>query len=45
MLTAVKEIDCYCNPTNKEGENRNTLYVSVCVPPSVQFVVAIIVQL
>ena len=35
MLTAVKEIDCYCNPTNKEGENRNTLYVSVCVPPSV----------
>ena len=34
MLTSVKEIDCCCNPTNKEGENRNTSYVSVCVPPS-----------
>ena len=45
MLTAEKEIDSCCNPTNKDGEHGNTLYVSVCVPPSVEFVVTIIVQL
>ena len=45
MLTAEKEIDSCCNPTNKDGEHSNTLYVSVCVPPSVEFVVTIIVQL
>ena len=45
MLTAEKEINCGCNPTNKEGEHGDTWYVSVCVPPSVEFVVAIIVQL
>ena len=37
MLTAEKEIDSCCNPTNKDGEHSNTLYVSVCVPPSVEF--------
>ena len=45
MLTAEEEIDFCCDPTIKEGEHRNTSYVSVCVPPSVEFVVAIIVQL
>ena len=45
MLTAEKEIDCGCNPTTEEGEHGNTSYASVCVPPSVEFVVAIIVQL
>ena len=45
MLTAEKEIDSCCNPTNKDGEHGNTSYVSVCVPPSVEFVVTIIVQL
>ena len=33
MLTAVKEIDCCCNPTNKEGENRDTyMFPSVFHP-------------
>ena len=45
MLTTEKQIDCCCNPTNKEEEHRDTSYVSVCVPPSVEFVVAIMVQL
>ena len=45
MFTTEKQIDCCGNPTNKEEEHRNTSYVSVCVPPSVEFVVAIIVQL
>ena len=44
MLTAEKEINCCCNPTTKEGEHRNTSYAFVCVPLSVEFVVAIIVQ-
>ena len=38
-------MDCCYNPTTEEGEHGNTLYASVCVPPSVEFVVAIIVQL
>ena len=45
MLAAEKEISCGCNPTEKEGEHGDTLYVSVRLPPSVEFVVAIIVQL
>ena len=45
MLTAEKEINCCCNPTTKEGEHRNTSYAFVCVPLSVEFVVAIIARL
>ena len=45
MLTAEKQIDCCCNPTTEEEEHSNTLYVSVRAPPSVEFVVAIMVQL
>ena len=45
MLTAEEEIDCCCSPTSKEGEHSNTSYVYVCVPPAVEFVVAIMVQL
>ena len=46
MLTAEKAIDRFCcNPAIKEGEHSNTWYASVCVPPSVEFVVEIKVQL
>ena len=43
MLIAEKEIDCCWNPTTKEGEHSNTLNPSI--PPTVEFVVVIIVQL
>ena len=38
-------MDCCCDPTTEEGEHGNNWFASVCVPPSVEFVVAIMVQL
>ena len=45
MLTTEKEIDCFLIPTTQVGEHGNNSCDSVCVPPSVKFVVAIMVQL
>ena len=45
MLTAEKEIDCCWIPTTQVGEHGNNSCASVYVPPSVKFVVAIMVQL
>ena len=45
MLTIEKEIDCFLIPTTQVGEYGNNSCDSVCVPPSVKFVVAIMVQL
>ena len=46
MLIAEREIEYCCNsPSTKVGEHTSSIYVSVCVPSPVKFVVDITLQI
>ena len=45
MWTAERKIEYCFNPRTKVGEHTSSVYVFVCVPPPVKFVVAIILQI